>query len=168
MAPTRNAWSAIVRSPLGATALVLMVLVALTAILGPVIWGPQAEQVDPTAVTQGPSAAHLLGTDTLGRDVLARVLVATRLSVVLAVIAVLIGVIAGSLLGMAPRSSAVGRTPDRRFREHRRRLPRAPARALLRRDLRRRHHRIRARDRTGHGTAVRASDPDPVRGDRRT
>ncbi|WP_312675287.1 dipeptide/oligopeptide/nickel ABC transporter permease/ATP-binding protein [Microbacterium sp.] len=102
MAPTRNAWSAIVRSPLGATALVLMVLVALTAILGPVIWGPQAEQVDPTAVTQGPSAAHLLGTDTLGRDVLARVLVATRLSVVLAVIAVLIGVIAGSLLGMAP------------------------------------------------------------------
>ncbi|MBP3978957.1 dipeptide/oligopeptide/nickel ABC transporter permease/ATP-binding protein [Microbacterium sp. BLY] len=102
MTNTRRAWGAIVRSPLGATALTLMTLVALTAILGPVIWGTQAEQVDPTAITQGPSAAHLLGTDTLGRDVLARVLVATRLSVVLAVIAVLIGVIAGALLGMAP------------------------------------------------------------------
>ncbi len=58
--------------------------------------------MNPTEITQGPSAAHLLGTDTLGRDVLARVLVATRLSVVLAVIAVMIGVVAGTLLGTAP------------------------------------------------------------------
>ncbi|MFB8191133.1 dipeptide/oligopeptide/nickel ABC transporter permease/ATP-binding protein [Microbacterium sp. NPDC055988] len=102
MAGTGRKLTAIARSPLGATAVTLIVVVALTAILAPIIWGPQAEQVDPTAITQGPSAAHLLGTDTLGRDVLARVLVATRLSVVLAVLAVIIGVVAGTLLGTAP------------------------------------------------------------------
>ena len=98
----RTAWSGIVRSPLGITALALMLLVTLGAIFAPIIWGAQAEQVNPAAITQGPSAEHLLGTDTLGRDVLARVLVATRLSVVLAVIAVIIGVVAGTLLGTAP------------------------------------------------------------------
>ncbi len=98
----RTAWTGIVRSPLGITALSLVLLVTLAAIFAPIIWGAQAEQVNPTEITQGPSAAHLLGTDTLGRDVLARVLVATRLSVVLAVIAVIIGVVAGTLLGTAP------------------------------------------------------------------
>lgn len=102
MSSTGRKLLAIVRSPLGAAATTLIVLVALTAIFAPVIWGAQAEQVDPAAITQGPSAAHLLGTDTLGRDVLARVLVATRLSVVLAVLAVIIGVVAGTLLGTAP------------------------------------------------------------------
>ncbi|WP_282848551.1 dipeptide/oligopeptide/nickel ABC transporter permease/ATP-binding protein [Microbacterium oxydans] len=98
----RTAWSGIVRSPLGITALGLILLVTLGATFAPMIWGAQAEQVDPTAITQGPSAEHLLGTDALGRDVLARVLVATRLSVVLAVVAVVIGVVAGTLLGTAP------------------------------------------------------------------
>ncbi|MGV2902976.1 ABC transporter permease subunit, partial [Microbacterium sp. AGC62] len=102
MMSARTAWSGIVRSPLGITALALVLLVTLTAIFAPIVWGAQAEQVNPTEITQGPSAAHLLGTDTLGRDVLARVLVATRLSVVLAVIAVIIGVVAGTLLGTAP------------------------------------------------------------------
>ncbi|WP_350351784.1 dipeptide/oligopeptide/nickel ABC transporter permease/ATP-binding protein [Microbacterium sp. A8/3-1] len=98
----RSKWLDVVRSPLGATALGLVILVALAAVFAPLIWGPQAEQVDPTAITQGPSAAHLLGTDSLGRDVLARVMVATQLSIILAVLAVIIGVVAGTLLGTAP------------------------------------------------------------------
>lgn len=98
----RSKWLGVVRTPLGATAAALVALVALTAVFAPMIWGPQAEQVDPSAMLQLPSAAHLLGTDALGRDVLARVLVATRLSVMLAVSAVLIGVVAGTLLGTAP------------------------------------------------------------------
>lgn len=98
----RSTWHGIVRSPLGITALVLVALVTLAALFAPVIWGPQAERVDPAAITQGPSAEHLLGTDSLGRDVLARVLVATQLSVGLAVAAVIIGVVIGALLGTAP------------------------------------------------------------------
>ena len=44
----------------------------------------RADAVDTDAISQGPSGAHWVGTDNLGRDILSRVLVATRLSVVLA------------------------------------------------------------------------------------
>ncbi|MDQ0923440.1 peptide/nickel transport system permease protein [Pseudarthrobacter sp. W1I19] len=100
--PTRLKWLSIVRSPVGATATFLVLLVALVAIFAPVVWGAQAEAIDTSGTQQGPSAEHLLGTDALGRDVLARVMVATQLSVALAVIAVVIGVTVGTLLGTAP------------------------------------------------------------------
>jgi peptide/nickel transport system permease protein len=100
--PTRLKWLSIVRSPVGATATVLVLLVALLAIFASLVWGAQAEAIDTSGTQQGPSAEHLLGTDALGRDVLARVLIATQLSVALAVIAVVIGVTVGTLLGTAP------------------------------------------------------------------
>ncbi|WP_422758544.1 dipeptide/oligopeptide/nickel ABC transporter permease/ATP-binding protein [Paenarthrobacter sp. C1] len=100
--PTRLKWLSIVRSPVGATATVLVLLLALLAIFAPLVWGAQAQAIDTSGTQQGPSAEHLLGTDALGRDVLARVLVATQLSVTLAVIAVVIGVTVGTLLGTAP------------------------------------------------------------------
>jgi oligopeptide/dipeptide ABC transporter, ATP-binding protein, C-terminal domain len=74
----------------------------ILAIAGPPIWGEAAERVDPQAVLQGASAGHPFGTDNLGRDLLARVLVATRLSLLLALIATAVGGIAGVLLGALP------------------------------------------------------------------
>ncbi|MDL9980966.1 dipeptide/oligopeptide/nickel ABC transporter permease/ATP-binding protein [Microbacterium sp. ASV49] len=93
---------AVVRSPLGLVSLVLVGLLLLVAVLGPMICGAQAAQIDPAAIYQSPSLAHPLGTDALGRDVLARVLVATRLSLELALAAVVIGVVTGTILGTAP------------------------------------------------------------------
>ena len=95
-------WLAVLRQPLGATAVVLVVLLFLLAVFAPVLWGEQAEAIDTAAILKPPSAEHLLGTDALGRDVLMRVLVATQLTIFLAVLAVLIGVTAGTLLGTAP------------------------------------------------------------------
>ena len=43
--------------------------------------------IDTTSILRGPSAAHWAGTDNLGRDIFFRVLVATRLSVELALLA---------------------------------------------------------------------------------
>ena len=54
------------------------------------------------SINSGPSADHWFGTDNLGRDILARVLVATRLSLGLALAATAIGLIIGVLLGAAP------------------------------------------------------------------
>lgn len=98
----RTRWLAVVRTPLGAAALVLVVAMVTLAVLGPVFWGDRAVQVDTDAIHQGPSAAHLLGTDGLGRDILARVLVATRMSLGLAALAVAIAVGLGTLIGTAP------------------------------------------------------------------
>jgi len=53
-------------------------------------------------ILQGPSGKHWLGTNNLGQDVFYRVLVATRLSVGLALAATAIGVACGLALGSAP------------------------------------------------------------------
>ncbi|WGY00419.1 dipeptide/oligopeptide/nickel ABC transporter permease/ATP-binding protein [Nocardioides sp. QY071] len=98
----RTRWLAVVRTPLGVAALILVVAMVALAVLGPMIWGDRAAQVDTDAIHQGPSAAHLLGTDGLGRDILARVLVATRMSLGLAALAVAIAVGLGILIGTAP------------------------------------------------------------------
>ncbi len=93
---------AVVRTPLGITSLALVGLLVLTAVFAPLIWGAQAEAMNPAATYRPPSAEHLLGTDALGRDVLARVLVSTQLTLGLAMAAVAIGVITGTVLGTAP------------------------------------------------------------------
>jgi len=81
---------------------VLLGLLALAALLAPVlVSGPN--QLHLGSVLQGPSAAHPFGTDEYGRDVLARVLVATRTDLEIGLFCVLpalfIGTIVGTLAG---------------------------------------------------------------------
>ncbi len=90
------------RTPLGATALALLALVFVTAVVAPLLWGAQADVTDTGDLLAGPSAEHWVGTDNLGRDLLLRTLVATRLSVVLALSATAVAVGAGIILGVAP------------------------------------------------------------------
>jgi len=103
MANRRGAkWLAALRTPVGAFSATLLVLVVALAVLAPILWHDNAFAIDIEAIAQGPSAAHWLGTDDLGRDILFRVLVATRLSVLLAVFATVIGVATGLVLGTLP------------------------------------------------------------------
>jgi oligopeptide/dipeptide ABC transporter ATP-binding protein len=97
-----NAIARIARSPLGVGALVVLALVILVAIVAPIIWGPAAEVMDTTNINAGPSAEHLIGTDALGRDLLLRTLVATRLTILLALGATGIALAIGIVLGAAP------------------------------------------------------------------
>jgi len=90
------------QTPLGAAAAILLSIVLLTAIFAPILWGEQADVIDTSNILAPPSVEHPIGTDGLGRDLLLRVLVATRLSVVLALTATLIAVSAGLVLGVAP------------------------------------------------------------------
>ena len=65
-------------SLVGAAGLALLVLVAL---LSPLAGYPIGADVDAAARSQGPTLAHWLGTDHLGRDVFWRVALASRTSV---------------------------------------------------------------------------------------
>lgn len=81
-------------------ALALLAFVALSA-----LWPELFATHDPNASSssetlQGPSAAHWFGTDNLGRDLYSRVVHGARLSVQATGLAVLIGLVAGSLLGL--------------------------------------------------------------------
>ncbi len=66
-----------------------------------------ASTVHTDQILQGTSSRHWAGTDNLGRDMFYRVLVATRLSVELALLATLIAVGAGMPAGHASRRSPV-------------------------------------------------------------
>lgn len=89
------------RIPSARLALVVLLGVALLAVLGGTLapHDPLHQYTDD--VLQGPSGTHLLGTDYVGRDVLSRLMEGTRLSVVGAVEAVLIGAVLGVPTGLA-------------------------------------------------------------------
>ncbi|WP_330241888.1 dipeptide/oligopeptide/nickel ABC transporter permease/ATP-binding protein [Streptomyces sp. NBC_00525] len=89
----------LLRSPLAWVTGIMLASLAVLALAGPLLWGAAADRPDPSAVLQGPSAAHPIGTDGLGRDLLARVLTAARPSLLLALASVLLGAGAGVLLG---------------------------------------------------------------------
>ncbi|MDM0035159.1 ABC transporter permease [Variovorax sp. J22P271] len=71
----------------------------LLALLGPAIVPQDPFATDVAIGLQPPSAAHWFGTDQLGRDVLSRVIWATRLDMAIAFSAVLISAVAGNLVG---------------------------------------------------------------------
>ena len=98
----RRRWGAVLRTPVGACAAALLACVLLLAVLAPVLWSDAASAIDTGQILRGGSAEHWAGTDSLGRDIFFRVLVATRLSVQLALLATALGVLVGLLLGTAP------------------------------------------------------------------
>jgi ABC-type dipeptide/oligopeptide/nickel transport system permease subunit len=71
----------------------------LLGVLAPVIAWHDPVQQDLLATFQGPSLSHPLGTDDLGRDVLARLLHAGRVSLTVGLLASLVAVIIGLFLG---------------------------------------------------------------------
>ena len=81
------------------------------AFLSPVIAPYNPNFVDIAARLQAPSAAHWMGTDALGRDVLSRVLYGSRISLIAGFSVVLISAVFGTVLG-AIAAYARGRTED--------------------------------------------------------
>ncbi len=78
----------------------LLTTLLLAAALLSLVWQPwPPEAIDIPAKLQPPSAAHWLGTDSLGRDVATMLLVGSRNSIVVGVVAVGIGLVAGVALG---------------------------------------------------------------------
>ena len=85
--------------PSAAVGLAIVSFWILVAILAPLI-APYGPNDLVGRALQSPSAAFLLGTDDLGRDVLSRVMWGARVVLVLAPMAVLIAEITGALIGL--------------------------------------------------------------------
>lgn len=92
-------WRAVVRRPVGVLGLLIVSAVVVIAVIGPQVWADAASTVHTDSLNQGVSAGHWFGTDSLGRDIFARVMVATRLSLALAVVATVVGVALGVVVG---------------------------------------------------------------------
>jgi len=78
-------------------------IMALAALAAPWLSPCQPAQIDAGSILCAPSSAHLLGTDSLGRDVLSRLIYGSRISLSVGIIAVgistLLGVFFGALAG---------------------------------------------------------------------
>ena len=87
------------RNKLAFAGLLIVVLISLTAILAPwfVPYDPGLQQLPKRLM--GPSGTHLFGTDELGRDILSRVLLGTRVSMRVGVTVVLFSALFGVLIG---------------------------------------------------------------------
>jgi peptide/nickel transport system permease protein len=80
---------------------IVLLLAVLMAVFAPAISPYDPLKQDLGSLLAAPSAAHVFGTDNIGRDVLARVIWGTRVSLIAGLVSVAIAVVAGSLLGLA-------------------------------------------------------------------
>lgn len=88
-------------NPVTAFAFGLFLCIVLLAIFGPSLAPFDPLASDTARALQAPSARHWFGTDQLGRDLFSRVIVATRLDLIIAVASVALVFILGGLSGIA-------------------------------------------------------------------
>ncbi len=91
----------------GTGALILLMVIVLTALLGPVLWGQDALAQNNAVRLSDPTLAHPLGTDKFGRDIFARLLIGGRWSLFGAAVVCLgtsaVGFLIGAFAAMSSR-----------------------------------------------------------------
>lgn len=92
-------WDAIRRNKAAMLGLVILLLFILITIFADLIAPYELVTTQTRDILQPPSAQHWFGTDDLGRDVFARVIHATRISLAIGLIATVLSVLVGGILG---------------------------------------------------------------------
>lgn len=100
-ATLQHARHVITENPVTGIAFALFLVLILAAIFGPSLVPYDPLATDSSASLRPPSAAHWFGTDQLGRDIFSRVVVATRLDMIIAVSSVAVVFAAGGLAGIS-------------------------------------------------------------------
>jgi oligopeptide transport system permease protein len=98
--PWHDAWRRLLRNRAAVAALVVILLYGIAAIGAPLLAPYDYATQDLNHTTEGPSAAHWMGTDQLGRDVFTRLLYGARISFAVAVAAQLVIIGVGLPLGL--------------------------------------------------------------------
>ena len=100
---TGSAWKlaayVFLENRLAVVGLAFVILVLLFCFVGPLVYRTDQVNTDITQVTQAPSAAHPLGTDNVGYDVLGRLMVGGQTSLEIGLIAALLATTFGVLWG---------------------------------------------------------------------
>ncbi|WP_433676941.1 dipeptide/oligopeptide/nickel ABC transporter permease/ATP-binding protein [Microbacterium gorillae] len=99
----RNAFQRFLREPMGVVAAVVLIAIVAVSLLAPVIAGSDPNQTSLGITFASPSLEHPLGTDGVGRDVLARLLYGGQASLlsglIVLVVSSILGVTSGLLAG---------------------------------------------------------------------
>ena len=101
---TRSPWrsfaSHLLRDPLAMIGLILVVIIVGSAILAPLLVPHDPNKINVRYRLKGPSAEHWIGTDQIGRDVLSRIIMGSRIALQVALFSISIAASCGLLLGM--------------------------------------------------------------------
>jgi len=92
--------TAFLNRKLSVIGLVLIALFILTAIFAPWLAPHDPYQINMGEAMMTPGSQHLLGTDTLGRDTLSRIIYGSRTSLMIGVLSVILGAFVGMSLGL--------------------------------------------------------------------
>ncbi len=94
-----QSFRALLRNPIGVVGLIIVLVTVIIAVFAPVI-APYSPSSIAFPRLQPPSLDHLMGTDEQGRDTFSRIVYGSRVSLQVGIIAVLIALVVGGLLGV--------------------------------------------------------------------
>jgi peptide/nickel transport system permease protein len=94
-----DAWRQFRRHHLAMFGVVVLTLLLLMTLFGPLLYRTPSDTIDYSQGLLGPSLQHPFGTDDLGRDLLARAMIGGRVSMAVGVVAVLIAISVGTVIG---------------------------------------------------------------------
>lgn len=95
----RDAWHQFTRHRLAMAGLVTIGFLVVVTLIGPFLWPIPFEKIDYSNTLLAVSPAHPFGTDDLGHDLFARALWGGRVSIAVGIVAVLIAITLGTVVG---------------------------------------------------------------------
>lgn len=105
-----DVWRRLIRQPLAVFGGVMVIILILTALLGPVLAPADPNRIDMNSRFEPPSSVYFFGTDDFGRDIFSRIMTGARVSLEVGLIAVGLSATVGTLLGLVAGYS--GRITD--------------------------------------------------------
>lgn len=98
------------KNPLAMTGVAVILIIVLAAIFAPLICPYDPYTQDLRNALAKPSAEHILGTDTYGRDLFTRIVYGARISLIIGLIPSIIAIIIGTVMGLM--AGFLGKTAD--------------------------------------------------------
>ncbi len=99
----QDAWRRLKQNKVAIFSMILLIIIGIMTIIGPYLTTFKYEATDSNLLNTAPSGLHWFGTDTLGRDIFARIWMGGRVSIIIGIIGTLIettvGVIYGGISG---------------------------------------------------------------------
>ena len=96
----RDVWEQFAAHKGALAGMIVFVFFILLATVGPLLWPIEPDAIAIRERNQGPSLAHPLGTDQLGRDLLARIMSGGQVSLAVGMTAMLLSLVFGTFIGV--------------------------------------------------------------------
>ena len=94
-----NAWNQFRKHRLAMAGMVVFSFFLVAVFVGPIFYDEEVNAPFEYATSQGPTVDHVMGTDSLGQDVLARIFYGGRISLSVGLVAALVAITIGTLIG---------------------------------------------------------------------